>query len=75
MSREIELLTEIRDLLLLLAEPALAQRDQKFRDALRKNRWEGSEKHCRCFSYEWLYVASRDRQKLADRSRSTESAG
>jgi len=36
MSREIELLTEIRDLLLLLAEPALAQRDQKFRDALRK---------------------------------------
>jgi DNA-binding MarR family transcriptional regulator len=36
MSREIELMTEIRDLLLLLAEPALAQRDQKFRDALRK---------------------------------------
>jgi hypothetical protein len=36
MSREIELLTEIRDLLLVLAEPALAQRDLKFRDALRK---------------------------------------
>ena len=36
MSREIELMTEIRDLLLLLAEPALAKRDQKFRDALRK---------------------------------------
>ncbi|SRR6266404_1986259 len=36
MSREIELMTEIRDLLLLLAEPALAQRDQNFREALRK---------------------------------------
>ena len=36
MSREIELLTEIRDLLLVLAEPALAKRDHKFRDALRK---------------------------------------
>jgi hypothetical protein len=34
MSREIELLTEIRDLLLVLAEPALAQRDQKLRVAL-----------------------------------------
>jgi hypothetical protein len=36
MSREVELLTEIRDLLLVLAEPALAKRDYKFRDALRK---------------------------------------
>lgn len=36
MSREIELLTEIRDLLLVLAEPALAQRDQTFRGALRE---------------------------------------
>ena len=36
MSRDIELMTEIRDLLLLLAEPALAKRDQKFREALRK---------------------------------------
>ncbi len=35
MSRDIELLTEIRDLLLAIAEPALAKRDQKFRDALR----------------------------------------
>lgn len=35
MSRDIELLTEIRDLLLVVAEPALAKRDQKFRDALR----------------------------------------
>ncbi len=36
MSRDIELLTEIRDLLLLLAEPALARRDQNFREGLRK---------------------------------------
>jgi hypothetical protein len=36
MSRELELLTEIRDLLLVIAEPALAKRDHKFRDALRK---------------------------------------
>lgn len=36
MSREIELLTEIRDLLLVVAEPALAKRDKKRRDALRR---------------------------------------
>jgi hypothetical protein len=36
MSREIELLTEIRDLLLAMAEPAIAKRDQKFREALRR---------------------------------------
>ena len=36
MSREIELLTEIRDLLLVMAEPAIAKRDQKPRDALRR---------------------------------------
>lgn len=36
MSREAELLVQIRDLLLLLAEPALAKRDQKLRDALQK---------------------------------------
>jgi regulator of protease activity HflC (stomatin/prohibitin superfamily) len=35
MSREIELLTEIRDLLEVIAEPALAQRDAKLRSALR----------------------------------------
>ena len=35
MSREIELLTEIRDLLEVMAEPALAQRDAKRRSALR----------------------------------------
>src|SRR5258706_14910582 len=35
MSREIELLTEIRDLLQVVAEPALAKRDEKFREALR----------------------------------------
>jgi hypothetical protein len=35
MSREIELLGEIRDLLQIMAEPALAQRDAKLRSALR----------------------------------------
>ena len=35
MSREIELLTEIRDLLQVMAEPALAQRDAKMRSSLR----------------------------------------
>ena len=35
MSREIELLTEIRDLLQVMAEPALTKRDEKFREAVR----------------------------------------
>ena len=35
MSKEIELLIEIRDLLQVMAEPALAKRDEKLRDALR----------------------------------------
>ena len=35
MSREIELLTEIRDLLQVMAEPALAKRDAKARASLR----------------------------------------
>jgi hypothetical protein len=35
MSRELELLTEIRDLLQVVAEPALAKRDAKFRSVLR----------------------------------------
>jgi len=35
MSQEIELLTEIRDLLQVIAEPALAQRDAKMRSSLR----------------------------------------
>jgi DNA-binding MarR family transcriptional regulator len=35
MSQEIELLTEIRDLLQVMAEPALAKRDERFRDAVR----------------------------------------
>lgn len=35
MSQEIELLTEIRDLLQVMAEPALAKRDAKLRSALR----------------------------------------
>lgn len=36
MSLETLLLTEIRDLLLVLAEPVLAKRDQQARDRLRK---------------------------------------
>jgi hypothetical protein len=35
MSREIELLTEIRDLLQVMAEPTLAKRDAKLRTSLR----------------------------------------
>src|SRR2546429_323598 len=35
MSREIELLTEIRDLLQVMAEPALAKRDEAYREAIR----------------------------------------
>jgi hypothetical protein len=35
-SKEIELLTEIRDLLLLIAEPELAKRDQRLRAALQQ---------------------------------------
>ena len=35
MSQEIELLTEIRDLLQVMAEPTLAKRDEKFREAIR----------------------------------------
>src|SRR5207248_8635008 len=35
MSRDTELLTEIRDLLQVMAEPALAKRDEKLRKALR----------------------------------------
>lgn len=35
MNEQIELLREMRDLLLLLAEPALAKRDEKMRAALR----------------------------------------
>lgn len=35
MSKDIELLAEIRDLLQVIAEPALAKRDEKFREAIR----------------------------------------
>lgn len=35
MSKEIELLAEIRDLLQVMAEPALAKRDEKLREAIR----------------------------------------
>jgi len=36
MSKDTELLTEIRDLLQVMAEPMLAQRDKKFRTEIRK---------------------------------------
>lgn len=44
MSREIELLTEIRDLLQVMAEPLLAKRDHKLRAALRKVVGSGKQK-------------------------------
>ena len=43
MSREIELLTEIRDLLQVMAEPALAKRDAKLRDSLRSLAGSGNK--------------------------------
>lgn len=36
MSQDTELLTEIRDLLQVIAEPMLAQRDKRFRTGIRK---------------------------------------
>lgn len=36
MSNDVELLTEIRDLLQVMAEPMLAKRDAKFRELVRK---------------------------------------
>ena len=36
MTEQTELLREIRDLLLVIAEPALAKRDEKFRESLTK---------------------------------------
>lgn len=44
MSREAELLTEIRDLMQVLAEPALEKRDAKLRSALRKVVGKGQKK-------------------------------
>lgn len=44
MSREIELLTEIRDLMQVMAEPALAKRDEKFRKSLRTLVGKGQQK-------------------------------
>jgi hypothetical protein len=44
MSREIELLTEIRDLLQVMAEPALAKHDEKPRAALRAVVGKGQKK-------------------------------
>lgn len=44
MSPEIELLTEIRDLLQVMAEPALAERDKKLRASLREIVGSGSKK-------------------------------
>jgi hypothetical protein len=44
MSREVELLTEIRDLLEVIAEPALAKRDAGRRSSLRKVVGKSSKK-------------------------------
>src|ERR1043166_1305590 len=44
MSKEIELLTEIRDLLQVMAEPALAERDKKMRASLRTVVGTGAKK-------------------------------
>ncbi|MBK9239269.1 MAG: hypothetical protein IPL75_03185 [Acidobacteria bacterium] len=44
MSQEIDLLTEIRDLLQVMAEPALAQRDAKLRSSLRAVVGSGAKK-------------------------------
>ena len=44
MSREVELLTEIRDLLQVMAEPALAKRDAKLRSSLRSIVGSGQKK-------------------------------
>src|SRR5213078_141126 len=44
MSRELELLTQIRDLLQVVAEPALAKRDEKLRNALRSIVGTGKKK-------------------------------
>jgi hypothetical protein len=46
MSQEIELLTEIRDLLHLIAEPALAKRDGKLRTALQSVAGKGQKARC-----------------------------
>ena len=43
MSREIELLTEIRDLLQVIAEKDLAKRDEKLRTTLRKTAGKGKK--------------------------------
>lgn len=44
MSQEIELLTEIRDLLQVIAEPEIAKRDQKRRSSLRAVVGAGAKK-------------------------------
>lgn len=44
MSHEIELLTEIHDLLLVMAEPALSQRDARLRSSLRTVVGRGGKK-------------------------------
>ena len=43
MSTETELLTEIRDLLQVLAEPMLAKRDEKWRDTIRAAAGKGKK--------------------------------
>jgi hypothetical protein len=41
--RQLDLMIEIRDLLLLLAEPQLAERDRKWRDELRRIAGKGEK--------------------------------
>ncbi|MDB4909155.1 MAG: hypothetical protein JWO05_3939 [Gemmatimonadetes bacterium] len=64
MSREEELLTEIRDLLQVMAEPAIAQRDAKLRATLR-GIMGGSEKRSRAIQ---LMDGSRTQTEIAKES-------
>jgi|SRR6267142_559628 len=64
MSKEIELLTEIRDLLQVMAEPALEKRDAKLRTSLRKL-VGGSEKKAKAVL---LMDGSRSRAQIVQQS-------
>jgi hypothetical protein len=64
MSRETELLTEIRDLLAVIAEPALAARDTKLRSSLRAIVGSGSKKAKAAL----LFDGTRSRAEIAKES-------
>lgn len=64
MADQVELLTEIRDLLLLMAEPALAKRDATLREALRKTVGTGRKKAAAAL----LMDGSRSKVELANQS-------